>query len=148
MSGYREQRLQPWWLLGLSLLMAVSLGIAYGAAINFVFGTATGLAGSAAALGWWWHGRQPIEVSADGLRVGRMLLAPAAIGRATPLSAADFAVRTSTAARADDVNSLLRRANGGVVVEVNAPTDPFRAWVIGSAEPERLAAAVAAVARS
>lgn len=145
---FREQRLQPWWLLLLAVTMTVSLGIAYGTAVGLPFGLATGALTSALAVAWWWQGRSPIAVDDRQLRVGRMRLDAADIGAVSSFAPAEFAVRISTGVRADEVHSLLHRQGGGVVVEVADETDPFRRWVIGSSHPAELAAAISAIARS
>lgn len=148
MTRYREQRLQPWWLLALSLSMTSSLGIAYGTAVSAGFGLVSGLASSLLAIAWWWQGRSPITVADDGLRLGRMWLEPTAIGEVAEFDAAGFAQRTTTGSRADDMNSLLHRGSGGVVVQVSDASDPFAAWVIGCRHPAELAAALRSLSRS
>lgn len=148
MTSYSEQRLQPWWLLALGLTMTVSLGIAYGSAVSATFGTATAILSSALAAAWWWMGRSPIAVDAAGLRLGRMWLEPAAIGQIDEFDAAAFGLRTSIGSRADDMNSLLHRNGGGVVVQIVDASDPFAAWVIGSRRPAELAAALRELSRS
>lgn len=148
MTLYSEQRLQPWWLLLLSLTMTISLGIAYGTAISAAVGSCTAIFTSGIAAAWWWRGRSPISVDSDGLRLGRFRLEAAAIGQVVEFDAVEFAQRISTGGRADDFYSLLSRSGGGVAVEVRDPSDPFAAWVIGSRRPAQLAAALRSLPRS
>lgn len=142
LSPYRELRLQPWWMLAVAISLSASLGIAWGAATFDWLGILIALGASAGTAWWWWSARSPIEVTAEGIRVGKMFLEYAHIGGVEALDPEAFLLRTSSGSRADDVNSLLHRSFGGVVIEVNDPTDPFEHWVIGSRNAAGLAKAL------
>ena len=142
---YRELRLQPWWLLALGLTMTLSLGVAWGSAAGPWLGWPAGIVTSVAVCLWWWAARSLVVVDAAGLHVGRMLLEAAALGQAVALQPDEFRSRTAIESRADDVNSLLNRQHGGVVVKIDDASDPFGHWVVGSRNPKALTAAIESV---
>lgn len=139
---YLEKRWQPVWVLALSVLMTASLGIAYGSLLQAWFGWLTGGLTSAVAVWAWWARRSPISVSDSELRVGRMRLPLSVVGRVEVFSPAQMQERTGVAGRADDVLSIPSGHRGGVVVEINDPSDPYRHWVLASRRPGDLAAAI------
>lgn len=137
-----ERRWQPWWLLGLLVTIALSLAIAYGAAINHLVGWILSFLLTLAAFAMWFSSRSHVAVSSDYVGVGRMKLEHQFIKDVLPLDQPEFLIRIRSAARADDMFSLRGSSRGGIVISLDDPTDPYKAWVISSKNPQALAHAI------
>lgn len=139
---YRERRSQPGWLLFLALLLTISLGIAYAAATTSTFGSVIGAALSIPAVVLWWKSASNITVTEEHLLVGRLKLDLSVIESATVLEPQEFLKRLRTDGKTTDLLLFTRTDAGGVVVELNDPSDPYRSWVLSSRHPQQLADAV------
>lgn len=139
---YRERRTQPLWLLMLALLMTISLGIAYSAATSTMIGSLIGVALSFPAVWFWWRASSNIEVTPTHLLVGRLRLERECIGRVEVLNSEEFLHRIRVGSKTTDALLFTRTNTGGVVLEILDDTDPYRAWVVSSARPAELGAAL------
>lgn len=137
-----ERRWQPWWLLGLLVTIALSLAIAYGAAISSFIGWALAFLLTAVAVAFWYSLRSHIVVTDHQVKVGRMRLELEYIARVQAFDTDEFLTRIRSSARADDMFSLRGGSRGGVVISLNDESDPIKAWVVSSRRPQDLANAI------
>lgn len=123
----------------LALLMTLSLAIAYAAATTTIFGVVIAVGLGLPAM-WWWKSRA-VDISVDSrvLRVGRMQLERSLVTSVEVLSNEQFLHRIRSGASTRDVLSFTFTHSGGVVVNFDDSSDPFKAWVIGTRHPQRLA---------
>ena len=141
---YVERRWQPWWLLGLLVTIALSLGIAYGSAISSSIGWLVAVVTTAPVIYFWYSQRSHILVTPTHVRVGQLVLELSAISEVEEFDRENFLIRIRNKARADDMISLRGSNRGGVVISLNDPTDPIKAWVLSSRNPPALTAAIKA----
>ena len=139
---YVERRWQPWWLLGLLVTIALSLGVAYGSAVSPNIGWLVGAVTTAPVVYFWYSQRSHIVITPTHIRVGQLSLELGAVSGVEGFGREDFLVRNRNKARADDMFSLRGSSRGGVVVTLNDPTDPTKAWVLSSRDPFTLTAAI------
>ena len=137
-----ERRWQPWWLLGLLVTIALSLAVAYGAAISSLIGWALAFVLSAVAVTFWYSMRSHIVVNDLQVKVGRMRLELEYIAKVEAFESNEFLTRSRSSARAYDMFSLLGGSRGGIVISLNDDTDPIKAWVVSSRKPHDLANAI------
>lgn len=130
-----------WWVQGtmlvatlwLALVVAVPGAVAWGA-------TAIALAVLSGLL--WAYGSPRIVVTADELWVGRAHIGAEHLGQVESLDPDE--ARRAAGVQADArayfaLRPYLRRA---VRVEVTDPADPAPYWLVGTRDPDRLAAAI------
>ena len=139
---YVERRWQPWWLLGLLVTIALSLGIAYGSAINSDVGWLVAFVTCAPVVYFWFAQRSHIRVTSSHIFVGQLALELSAVGAVEDFDRDSFLIRIRNKARADDMISLRGQINGGVVISLNDASDPIKAWVLSTRHPIDLAASI------
>jgi hypothetical protein len=139
---YREVLRPPWWaygvVVGLTALFCFTLAAVVTvpvALVVFVIG---------AALFSWVVNRRRLEISVDDsrLRVGSQSLARADISAVLPLRAPQMQVVAGP--EADPRAHLVLRnlaTKDGVRIDVTGGPEPY--WLVSSAHPEELAAALA-----
>jgi hypothetical protein len=138
------ERLWPgawFWLLGAG--GAVSLGVAYGAALEPAIGwfVAAVAALGVVVLGVRWAAR--VAVGPAGLRAGRAVLPWSAIGRVLAVDGEH--ARLARGPQGDASAWMVLRPGvgpGAVVVEVTDPEDPHHTWLVASRDATALASAI------
>lgn len=142
--GYVE-RLRPplwWWLVAAGLWGSVSLAVwAYLGPWWAALATGAVMAGTGALI---LQQSLTVRVDADGLRVGRNLLEWPWAASARALDPAATAEYLRSSHHHDDFFAVRPYATRALVVTLRDPADPHPHWVVSSARPESLAAAVAA----
>ena len=146
---YQERLSAPvrWWVL--ATLLVVSIWVAYAVATTqLVAALVSAVVGAIAAALLIGYGNARVEVGPQGLRAGRALLPWWACGDATALTPEEFRQLRGPAADARAYLLLRPYLHRAVRVDVRDPLDPTPYWLIGSREPDRLAAVVAAARAS
>jgi Protein of unknown function (DUF3093) len=82
---YRERLTPPWWAWLLAGGWAATIGVAYGYAINVGVGALVGGAALGLASLGLWQMSSVVQVDENGLRAGRAVLPPWAMGAVSPL---------------------------------------------------------------
>jgi hypothetical protein len=142
--GHREHVGQPVWLWALGLVITASVAFAY---LGFVGPVWAGLilVVSTGVLAWLlWNARILVAVDDDAFVAGPARLPLEFVGEVTPLDAAN--TRRVSGVDADARAFLLLRGSvhTAVRVEVDDPADPTPYWLVSTAHPDRLAAALVA----
>ncbi|MFV0429643.1 MAG: DUF3093 domain-containing protein [Arachnia sp.] len=145
--AYEERLRVPvvWWLLALAFVGTIAVVMAAYLEwwVAVVVGGLVG-GGVLAVLGS--YGGLAIAVSDDDLRVGPNRLGAAYIGTVEALSGADAARALGPAADHRDFLRTRPYIEGLVKIQVDDPADPHPYWLISSRHPDRLGAAVTAIA--
>ena len=94
------------------------------------------------AVTFWYSMRSHIVVTDHHIKVGRMRLELEFVARIEAFGSNEFLTRIRSSARADDMFSLRGGSRGGVVISLNDPSDPIKAWVVSSRKPQDLANAI------
>jgi hypothetical protein len=118
------------------------VGIAYGAPFGARVGWIVFIGASILAI-WALLASSPaIEVTATHLRAGAARIERSKIAGVTALDPAAFTLGRETDARRF---SLMRswRSGSGVLITIDDPDDPHPAWILTTARPADLAAALA-----
>lgn len=142
MSTHRERLSASiaWWL-GVGVL-AVAAGWIVLVPTTWVHGIATAVTVLALASLLLWRGSLRVQVDETGLTVGRAHLATTFIGTPEPLDATTYHRRLGVDADARAYLATRPWADRGVLVPVIDPADPVPYWIIGSHDPQQLAAAI------
>jgi hypothetical protein len=140
--NYSEIQFPPMWHAFLALLVTSSLGIAYGSAVSKFWGWLLGVGLSSLALLWWYRQSVRIFISNNNVQVGKFKIDKAFIGQAVSLDENEFLNRIRSGAHRQDVLIIRNYSVGGVVIEIDDPSDPFCHWVISSKHPSKLATAL------
>lgn len=145
---HHEAQHPPWWvwLLGgvLAALLALEVGLAAGPAAGLI---AAALLAAALVHGLRAWSVQ-IGVAEGTLRVGRAQVPLSAVGALTPLTGEHLRLRAGRDADPAARLALRPWTHSALEVTIDDPLDPTPYLLIGSAEPERLAAAIAAHRRN
>jgi hypothetical protein len=142
--AYRERLHAPWPVWVVALVLAGSLGVAYG----FPLGPLAGAAAFAVVMALaalLLLGTAPVVVVDDlVLRAGRARLPLRYAGRIAPLDVAQ--TREVRGPRADPAAYLCTRGwiSSSILVEVDDPDDPHPYWLVSTRHGERLAPVLAA----
>ena len=142
--SYRERLHAPWPVWFVAVVLAGSLGIAYG----FPLGLTAGVVSFAVVLGLaalLLLGAAPVVVVDDlVLRAGKARLPLRYVGRIAPLTTEQ--TREVRGPRADPAAYLCTRGwiSRSILVEVEDPDDPHPYWLISTRHGERLAPILAA----
>ena len=141
---YEERVGAPVFLWILVVVLSVSLGLAYGAAIGYGWGFLTFVV--VQALGTWWLllARSRIAVDDDVLVAGRATLPLEFVGTVLALDAAE--TRHTAGPGADARAYLLLRGSATTAVKVvlDDPADPTPYWLVATRHPTELRAAIVA----
>ena len=135
---------QPVWLWALGLVLTSSVAFAY---LGFVgpFWAAVVLVGTSALLVWWlWSARTLVAVDDDAFTAGHVRLPLRFVGAVEALDAADTRRVAGVDADARAYLVLRGAVPTAVRVEIDDPDDPTPYWLVSTARPERLAAALVA----
>jgi hypothetical protein len=140
---YRERLLPQWWVIVLVLALMLMLAVAYGAALGSTAGVLVG-AGAVALSAWLlWITSPVIRVTSQDLEVAGARLPLERVASARALDRTQLATMRGPGADARLFVSLRPwSAAGGVVVELDDPSDPHPAWLFTSRHPARVLAAV------
>ncbi len=142
---YRERLWPRWWAWLLALLLPAMLAVAYGFALGAAVGWVVGALAATVVLAAVAVSAPRVEVSADGLRVGRALLPPAAVGAIEAVDARRIAALRGPGADARTFTALRPwTCRDGVLVTIADPLDPHPAWLVSSRHPDQVTAAVTA----
>lgn len=145
---HHESQPPPWWvwLLGgvLAALLALEVGLAAGPAAGLL---AAGLLaiGLVSGLRAW---SMRVGVAAGTLRVGRAQVPLSVVGTLTPLTGEPLRMRAGRDADPAARLALRPWTRSALEVAIDDPLDPTPYLLVGSADPERLAAAIAAHRRT
>lgn len=144
-NGYRESLQPPWWLYAFALIGAAALGIAYGSALGVATGAVVGAITAAFLLLGLFLSAPQIRVTTNGLRAGSADLPLKAVGEIHVLDAVEMRealnLRTAPASSFTLVRSWA--APRGIRVDISDASDPHRAWLLSTRDPQRLAGALA-----
>lgn len=138
-ATYRERLLPRWPLLVVIAAAIAMLATAYGAALGAGLGWTVLLGGLLVGAVVVLVASPVVAVTDAGLRAGRAVLPPAAIGEAVVL---DHAALEAGRVPGAPVYEIVRGRRGGVKVVVDDPADPHRAWLVSSAHPDKLVRAI------
>lgn len=131
-----------WWVPALLAvgLLAAPLGLGAPGPLR---GVAFAVLVPAAAAGLWWLGRVKVAVVDDELRVDDARLPVRFVAEVVPLDAAGR--RELLGPSADPLAFVVQRPwiRGAVQIVLDDPADPTPYWLVSTAHPERLAAALA-----
>ncbi|HRY09615.1 MAG: DUF3093 domain-containing protein [Actinobacteria bacterium] len=138
---YREVLRPPWWVYGVAVGLAALFSFTLAAAATVP--VALVVFAIIVALSVWVVSRRRLEISVDdtGLRVGDESLARDEIARALPLGAPEL--RVVAGPEADTRAHLILRnlsTKDGVKIDLSRGPTPY--WLVSSAHPEELAAAL------
>ena len=142
---YRERMLPRWWVWGITTSLVSMVAIAYGAALGASAGWVVAAAGLALVTALIVITSPVLQITTEGIRVGRARLPRHAMGTAVALSPED--VRAARGPGCDARLFVALRpwhAATAVRVDVADPDDPHPAWLITTRDPERVLATVAA----
>ncbi|HET9127210.1 MAG TPA: DUF3093 family protein [Propionibacteriaceae bacterium] len=143
-QGYVE-RLRPpfwWWLIAFGLWASVAVAVwAYLGPWWAALATGAVMAATGALI---LQQSLTVRVDADGFHAGRNLLEWPWLASAHPLQAAGTRSYLSSADHHDDFFAVRPYATAALVLVLDDPADRHPRWVVSSARPDRLAAAVAA----
>ncbi|MFC6285721.1 DUF3093 domain-containing protein [Nocardioides sp. GCM10027113] len=134
-----------WWVQG--TMLVASLWLAVVVALPEVAALGIGLGGAALMAGLLTAWGSPRVQVRDGVfRAGRAAIEGHHLGAATPLDA--DATRRTAGVEADARAYLVLRPylKRAVRVEISDPADPTPYWLVSTRHPDRLAAALAALA--
>lgn len=142
MSTYRQRLSAPasWWV-GI-VLLAVAVGWIVLVPTTWAHGLATTVSVVVVAGVVLSRGSLPVQVDEAGLTVGRAHLAPGFIGTPEALDSTTYRRRLGVDADARAYLATRPWADRGVMVPVIDPADPAPYWIIGSRDPQQLAAAI------
>lgn len=139
---FSQKQYAPIWHAAFGLLVTISLGIAYASAVSSSWGYVLGILTSSIVILWWIKKAVLIEVTNNVLRVGTYVIDRKFIGQIESLSANEFLTRIRSGAHRQDVFVLRGISNGGVVLEIKDPDDPFCHWVVSCKSASKLASAL------
>ena len=151
MSTYHERLSVPvrWWFIAALAVFTLWLITAVPAG-NVAGLTVAGIAAVLLTVLFLRYGGAVVAVDAQQLRAGRATIDRAYLGKVEPLTGE--AVRHAFGRDCDPAAYLVLRSylRGAVRVEITDTHDPAPYWLIGTRDPERLAAALTenSVARS
>lgn len=136
-----------WWVQGTMLVATLWLAVVVAVPGPAAWIT-TAVALAALGGGLWSYGNARVSVAGQTFRAGRAHLPAIYIGAVTALDADQ--TRRAAGIEADARAYLLLRPylKRAVRVEVTDPADPTPYWLVASRQPERLAAALTALANS
>ncbi len=142
-SLFRERWRAPWWywLAGFALACAAAAAIHLGYPGLRAFAPYLVTVSLVAGL-LWWLGRIKVCVTADTLYVDDAVLPRRAIVSAAALSDEDY--RVALGLHFDPLAFVVRRPwlRGAVLIRLCDPDDPTPYWIVSSARPVELAAAL------
>ena len=135
---YVERVGAPVFLWVLVIVLAVSLGIAYGAAVDAVWGLCAFVASQGLGLWWLLTARARIAVDDDVFVAGRATLPLEFVGAVLVLDPGE--TRHLAGPGADARAFLLLRGSASTAVKVvlDDPADPTPYWLVGTRHPRRL----------
>jgi hypothetical protein len=142
MSTYRERLTASaaWWIG--TLLLGAALGWIVLVPTTWTLGIGT-FVGVTAFFGLLlWQATLVVAISESGLSVGRATLTADFVGVPIPLDAPAYRRRLGTEADARAFLATRPWVDRGVLVPVTDPGDPAPYWIVGSRDPQRLAAAI------
>jgi Protein of unknown function (DUF3093) len=130
-----------WWVQGTMLIATFWLAFVVSMPAAWAW-TATGVLAASMVLLFWGYGSPRVEVEDGWLRAGRARISGEFLGEAEPLD--PEATRRVAGRDADARAYLLLRPylKRAVRVSVLDTHDPAPYWLVGTREPERLAAAI------
>lgn len=140
--SYREWLYPPVAVVVLVIGLSSLIGVAYGAAYGSSLGWAAGVVLVGLGLVGLVAGSTPVRVDDRVVRAGRARLPLASISQAQPLDAQTLRQERRFG---DPRNYVVLRAwssRRGVSIDLNDPRDPHPRWLITSRHPDRLARAI------
>jgi hypothetical protein len=121
-------------------MISIAYGVPFGAAVGWIV-----FAGSSVLAIWALLATSPIiEVTTTHLRAGAAVLERRHVASAQALDSTSFHLARGRLADPRRF-SLMRswHSGSGVIITLDDPRDPHPAWILTTARPERLAAALA-----
>lgn len=142
---YSERLWPAWWAWPLSLVPAVMVAVAYGAALGATAGWLVAAVGIGLTLLLLFVTAPRIDVSSAGLSVDGALLPPSSVGSVEAVDAARLAALRGPGADARVFVALRPwSTRDGVLVTLDDADDPHPAWLFTSRHPARVVAALTA----
>jgi len=141
---YRERLTPRLYAFAVVLALIAMIAVAYGAPFGARVGWLVFVGGAALAIWAMIAGSPVIVVTTDHLRVGHAVIDRQHLAGSLPLGAEDFRLARGRDADARRFTVLRSWHSGtGVIITLADSEDPHPGWLVTSAHPQELVAALA-----